>query len=140
MPCPQVFTEQQRASRKPPHIRRAFALLPSFPYASASVKDLPLEPLLSVSRFHPHPPVALRRSGRAGRGAGEPGPISRVAASGNQHGPGTPPLPRRRLRRPTPPCLRHSRKEIGRKIKNEEEEDRKERGGGRRKDARLMKI
>ena len=60
-------------------------------------KDLSLEPLLSVSRFsHPHLLVALWRLGRAGRGAGEPGPASGVAAFGAQRGPwrgGRPPAP-----------------------------------------------
>ena len=60
-------------------------------------RNLPLEPLLSASRFsHPHLPVALRRLGRAGRGAGEPGSASGVAASGAQRGSGRggrPPAP-----------------------------------------------
>ena len=78
-------------------------------------QNLPLEPLLSASRFsHPHLPVALRRLGRAGRGAGEPGPASGVAASGTQRGPGRggrPPLPRRRLSLPAAPRLRHPKAE-----------------------------
>ena len=55
--------------------------------------------LFLISRFsHLHLPVALRRLGRAGRGAGEPGPASGVAASasGTQVGPGLggrPPAP-----------------------------------------------
>ena len=45
---------------------------------------------------HPHLPVALRRLGRAGRGAGEPGPASGVAALRTRRGPGRggrPPAP-----------------------------------------------
>ena len=70
-------------------------------------RNLPLEPLLSASRFsHPHLPVALRRLGRAGRGAGEPGLASWVAASRTQHGPrrgGHPPLPWQHLSLPAVP-------------------------------------
>ena len=60
-------------------------------------KDPPLKASPFVSRFsRPHPPVALRRLGRAGRDAGEPGPASGVAAPRTQRGPGhggRPPVP-----------------------------------------------
>ena len=52
--------------------------------------------------------------GRAGRGAGEPGPASGVATPRAQRGSGRggrPPLPKRRLSRPAAPRLRHFKKE-----------------------------
>ena len=87
-----------RAARRMLHKKedlRPPSLLP-ISFGSRS-KDLPSEPLLFVSHFsHPRPPVALRRLGRAGRVAGEPGPASGVAAPRAQRGPGRggrPPAP-----------------------------------------------
>ena len=77
-------------------------------------KNLPLEPLLSVSRFtHLQLPVALRRSEHAGRGAGELRPAYVVVASGPSAIPGVvaaPPLPKRCLNLAAAPQLRHSKK------------------------------
>ena len=68
--------------------------------------------------------------GRAGRGAGEPGPASRVAASGTQRGPGhggRPPAPEAASEPACgspPAALKEERTRI------EEEEDGKEQAGG----------
>ena len=79
-------------------------------------KDPPLKASPFVSRFpHPHLPVALRRLGRTGRGAGDPGPASGVAAPRTQRGPGhggRPPAPEA-ASEPACGSLRHSRKREG---------------------------
>ena len=79
----------RRAARRPLHKRGTFALLFRLPSASATAA----KPAFRASslRFALLPPtllVALRRLGRAGRDAGEPGPASGVEASGTQRGPG----------------------------------------------------
>ena len=116
--------------------RRREGLCPSPP-----IQHLPQSISSHSSRFsHPHLPVALRRLGRAGRGAGEPGPAStRAAASASgtpQRGPGRggrlaprpPPEAASGPARGSPPAAFYEGVE-GRK-NEEEKEQRKEGLGG----------
>ena len=99
-----------------------------FPSASLATAKTASEPPFALRFSHPHLPVALRGLGRAVRGSlGQPLGWQPPGSSAVPGVVAAPSLPRWHLIRPVAPCLRYSRKGIGRKVGNEKEENGKER-------------
>ena len=95
---------------RPEHIFSVSRRLQTSPPGPPHARPVPSPPAAPLGILDPHIPGSDGRHvgvvGRAGRGAGEPGPASGVAASGTQHGPrrgGRPPLPRQHLSLPAAP-------------------------------------